>query len=125
MLFHCVYTCFHFLEIGVAEHYKVCRYLKEMENEQIRELGEALGLAYAKLRRMHDLPAEMVAAWLRKEDNVQNPSWNTLFDALMSIGQTGIANKIKLNDLESSSHTESVNVEIPPAGHSRWQCRIV
>lgn len=47
---------------------------------------------------MKDLPGDMVAAWLRREDNVieanGDPTWNSLSNALKKVGQNGIASKI-------------------------------
>ena len=58
-------------------------------------MGGALGLAYDIIEKMKELPEDMVAAWLRKEDYVrEEPTWNSLVKALKSVGQAGIAQKI-------------------------------
>lgn len=48
---------------------------------------------------MNDLPAEMVAAWLREDDNVTrasgSPSWASLTNALKKTGHGGLAAKIR------------------------------
>ena len=48
---------------------------------------------------MKSLPEDMIAAWLREEDNVTMtsgpPSWMSLVTALEAVGQRGIASKIK------------------------------
>ena len=71
----------------------------DLDNEQIVQLGLALGMNYAKLKRMRSLPGDMVAAWLRREDDVLEvsgvPTWKVLSEALKDIGQTGLAMKKK------------------------------
>ena len=70
-------------------------YLEPLEDEQLRLLGQALGLHYQKLQRMTNVLKEMVAAWLREEDDVPTvsgtPIKKSLSQALMKIGQTGMA----------------------------------
>ena len=70
-------------------------------------LGGALGLHYPKLKRMNDLPSDMVAAWLQSEDGVQTtsgrPSWDSLSKALREIGQAGIAETIERENTEIQS----------------------
>lgn len=70
-----------------------------MREEHIRQLGTALGLCYSNLEKMKNLPDDMVAAWLRREDDVEARggilSWSQLADALQEIGQTGTATKIR------------------------------
>jgi hypothetical protein len=45
---------------------------------------------------MEHLPSDMVAAWLRKEDFVDDdPTWRTLIKALKKVGQAGIAKAIE------------------------------
>lgn len=81
-------------------HHKVCSYLRCMDDEDLRWLGGALGLTYPKLRRMAVFPNNMVAAWLREEDNVEgvgHPSWFTLVKELKKMGQTGVAKNITEN----------------------------
>ena len=79
---------------GMKQHRDINRYLNDLDNEQIVQLGLALGLNYTKLKKMRMLPADMVAAWLRKEDDVLHvgePAWKVLCEALKDIGQTGLA----------------------------------
>ena len=45
--------------------FEITQYLNDLNNEQLVNLGGALGLHFPTLRRMNDLPNEMVAAWLR------------------------------------------------------------
>ena len=73
--------------------------LNDLDNQQIIQVGLALGMNYAKLRRMSSLPGDMVAAWLRREDDVLGvsgaPTWKTLSEALKDVGQNGLATKIQ------------------------------
>ena len=73
--------------------------MENLDSEKLRDLGEALGLHYPKLRRMINVLDEMTAAWLNKEDNVLHkggePSWSRLVEALEKIGQVGVAEDIK------------------------------
>ena len=66
---------------------------------QIRRLGGELGLDVYNLEKMQDLPDDMVKAWLRKENDVQEKcgdplTWNVLVKKLKKTGQTGIARAI-------------------------------
>ena len=83
----------------MRHHYEISRYLMDLDNQQIVQLGLALGMNYAKLKRMRNLPGDMVAAWLRREDDVLEvsgvPTWKVLSEALKDVGQTGLATKIK------------------------------
>ena len=62
-------------------------------------VGGALGLDYGNLQKMKDLPEEMVAAWLRREDYVLTktgePTWRSLIKALKKAGQEGVASDIE------------------------------
>jgi hypothetical protein len=81
-------------------HFRVSQCLKDLPNEDLITLGGALGLNFPKLKKMRDLPSEMVAAWLRKEDNVLEfgkPTWRRLVTALKSIGHNGVAGSILQN----------------------------
>ena len=74
-------------------HGNICNCLKYLDKDDFIELGEALGLLYTNIKDRNS--RDIVAAWLRKEDNVKStsgePTWSTLADALEKIGQTGIA----------------------------------
>ena len=76
-------------------HFKISSYLMDLDNEQIVQVGLALGMNYPKLKKMCSLPGDMVAAWLRREDNVLEvsgvPTWKALSEALRDVGQTGLA----------------------------------
>ena len=83
----------------MKNHYEISRCLSDLDNQQIVQVGLALGMNYAKLKRMKSLPGDMVAAWLRREDDVLEvsgvPTWKGLSEALKDVGQTGLAIKIK------------------------------
>ena len=70
-----------------------------MDDRQIRYVGGALGLAYDTLDKMKNLPEEMVAAWLLKQDYVMTssgePTWRSLVKALRRVGQEGVAREIE------------------------------
>ena len=72
--------------------------MKQIDSAEIIRLGGALGLFYHKLLSMKLMPEDMVAAWIRGEDNSPEkgvPSWRILGNALEEIGQTGVAKKIQ------------------------------
>ena len=84
---------------GMKYHYEISRYLMDLDNQQIVQVGLALGMNYAKLKKMRSLPDDMVAAWLRREDDVLEvsgvPTWKGLTGALKDVGQNGIAIKVQ------------------------------
>ena len=84
-----------------TDHYKVASYLRRLDDRQIRYVGGALGLAYDTLDKMKDVPSEMTAAWLRREDYVMaasgEPTWRSLVNALRKEGQEGTARDIEEN----------------------------
>ena len=82
--------------LTMTDHPTIENFLEELDNEQVIGLGTSLGLLYPRVKKMKALPADMIAAWLRKEKNVtKSPSWNSLVDALKDIGQNGIASAIE------------------------------
>ena len=85
--------------LTMDDHSTINGFLKKLDDEQVIALGTRLGLLYPSVKRMKILPADMIEAWLRKEENVTKasgaPSWNSLVDALKDIGQNGIASDIK------------------------------
>ena len=88
-----------FVEILTMEcHYKIVKYLKDLDKKELWKLGEALGLSYSKVKKMDPLCEDMVEAWLNKEDRVLDesgePTWECLKTALKEIGQTGLASSI-------------------------------
>ena len=91
----------------MADHHDVCQELKGLSQEELINLGGALGLLYPRLKQMTPLPEEMVAAWLSKKDNVLKrtgqPTWRSLVDALKRTGQADIAHKIIREKVEMES----------------------
>ena len=77
----------------------VCKFLNEIDQQGLVQLGVALGLNYPKITRMKVLPEDMVASWLRREDDVLTtsgePTWENLVNTLESKGQMGIAKSIR------------------------------
>jgi hypothetical protein len=53
--------------------FEITRYLSDLSNEQLIDLGGALGLHFPTLR-MNDLPNDMVAAWLLRQEDVLKKS---------------------------------------------------
>ena len=84
---------------GMRHHFEISSYLKDLDDQQTVQVGLALGMNYAKLKRMRSLPGDMVAAWLRREDDVLEvsgaPTWKVLSEALKDVGQTGLALKVQ------------------------------
>lgn len=65
-------------------------------------LGGAFGLRRPTLDRLRQDLEGIVAAWLRKQDDVSNrcpPTWRNLVIALERIGQNGIADTVKNDHL--------------------------
>ena len=87
--------CPSILYTELSAHYKVVGYLRKLDDRQIRYVGGALGLAYNTLDKMKDVPSEMAAAWLRREDYVMaasgEPTWRSLVNALRKEGKEGTA----------------------------------
>ena len=81
------------------DSFKVINHLQNLDNDQIIDVGGALGLSFNKLRKMTKYSDDMVAAWLRREDFVMNmsgePTWRTLVEALRKVGQEGTARDIE------------------------------
>lgn len=76
----------------------VTTYLHDLSEHHCISLGEALGLNYPNLCRMNHYPQDVVAAWLRQEDDVYStclPTWRNLARALNKIDQNGIATKVR------------------------------
>ena len=67
-----------------------------------KALGLQLGINYITLdnikseeEKVQDRLMEMLAAWLKKQDNVVDPTWKQLIDSLKEIGENGLAEKIE------------------------------
>ena len=86
---------------GIDDHFEVKTSLENLDPNQLRDLGGALGLRYPKLRRMTNniILDDMTAAWLNKEDSVLHksgePTWSRLVKGLEEIGQMGVAEDIQ------------------------------
>ena len=85
--------------LEMNDHSQVCEIIKDLDREESINLGGVLGLSYIKLKKMNTIPEDMIAAWLRGDDNVIEtsgpPSWESLAKALNKTGHTEIANTIK------------------------------
>ena len=92
--------------LSTKDHFDVCESLKILKDKELVKLGTALGLLYSNLDRMKNLPDDLVDAWLKEMDNVEeksgSPSWTSLISALESIGQGGVASTIKKGILLST-----------------------
>ena len=74
--------------------------LKNLNDWQ--SLGLDLGLYYPTLERIEEeqqrviekCKTKMIAAWLRRQDNASNPSWEQLRTSLVNIGEKELADKI-------------------------------
>ena len=88
---------------GVADLATVKATLKDLNNWQ--SLGLELGLLYSTLKRIEEeqhrvvdkCKTEMLAAWLQQQDNVADPSWDVLKEALRNIGENKLARELKIN----------------------------
>ena len=91
------------LYIGIDDLLQVKQFLKKFNNWQ--SLGLELGLLYPTLEGIDEeqrgvidkCKTKMLAAWLRKEDKVQQvgtSSWGVLQRALESIEENELASKI-------------------------------
>ena len=87
------------MHTDMSDLFEITKYLGDMDNEQLINLGGALGLRYTTLGRMKTLPNEMVAAWLRREEGVLKrsgePTYERLAEALEEMDQTGLAKDIR------------------------------
>ena len=79
--------------------FDISQALKNLTDDDIIQVGKALGLNGVKLQRKRTLPSDMVDCWLRQEDNVivtsGDPTRSSLADALEMIGHEGTANKVR------------------------------
>lgn len=72
-----------------------------------KELGLKLGLQYPTLKEIEEdcrsiknRKMEMLACWLKKQDNVKSPSWKQLIVVLCQMKETDIYKKI-IKDLHA------------------------
>ena len=95
-----MYTRLVLLYTDIADLFKVKMTLKNVINWM--DLGLALGVLYPTLQKIDsekhgkvdDCMREMLAAWLKQQDDVDTPSWSVLKTALRNIGENKIANTI-------------------------------
>ena len=86
----------------MKDHEKVTKYLRVLDKDHCISLGLAFGLEYPNLNKMKHYPEDVVAAWLRKQDNVCIkclPTWSNLASALEQISQNGIASEVRSKHL--------------------------
>ena len=95
----------------MKDHFNITEFLNDLNIEQLLRIGGKLGLSYPTLQKMKSLPGlpgDMIAAWLREEDNVTmtsgHPSWTSLVTALEAVGQSGIASKIKKGETTRANY---------------------
>ena len=92
--------------LTMADHYAVTQELRDLSKKDLYGVGKALGLYFPHLQWMEYLLDEMVAAWLREDDNVRQatgpPTWASLAAALESTGHNGMASKIRKGMTASS-----------------------
>jgi len=104
------YISFRFL--AESDIFEITQYLHPINKAQIFRIGLCLGLSYTKLKDTMDSQTyreDVIAAWLRREDDVQQktgiPTWRVLVMALNQQGQNGIASKISKAKIMDSSDT--------------------
>ena len=78
----------------------IIHFLKDLNNEQLVELGLELRLHYSDLQKMKTVPEtfpkDMIATWQREKEKTSDPpSWTSLAAALEAIGQKKIITKIE------------------------------
>lgn len=87
---------------GMGDLNDIICYLHDMDTKQLRSLGLAFGLHHPNISKMEHFPNDLVAAWLRREENVClqcPPSWRNLVKALEEINQIGIATDVRRDHL--------------------------
>ena len=76
-------------------------YLREIETCTLIELGQSLGLNRMRLKRLNpkELIGDLVASWIRRDDDVLKksglPTWRSLAKALQDVRMTGISQDIQ------------------------------
>ena len=78
----------------------IATYLQDLNTSQLKSLGYALGLHHPNVSRMdtEHLCYDLVAAWLKRENDVRTrcpPTWSNLVKALEQKGYNGIAEIVK------------------------------
>ena len=83
----------------MSDHHDVSKELAPLTDQDLTNLGTALGLYYSSVDRMRDKLNGVVNAWLNEKDNVVTisspPSWATLVKALRDNNHHGLAQDIE------------------------------
>lgn len=84
----------------MGDLHDIATYLQELNTNQLKSLGYALGLYHPNVSRMdpEHLCYELVAAWLQRVDDVRTrcpPTWSNLVIALEKNRYNGIAEDVK------------------------------
>ena len=92
---------YYSISLDISDLDAVLESVKEISVDWM-ELGLKLGIEYSTLekieaerRRIDDRKREMLAAWLRGEDNAKEQSWLTLVTALEEMEKITLSEKIK------------------------------
>ena len=93
--------------LGMAALSAVSEYFKDVNREEVIRLGLALGLLYSRLEGMKMFPEDVIAAWLRGDDQCGPPSWTSLATALERTGHTVIASKVRKGDVSTDKITNT------------------
>ena len=102
------------LPAAIDDLFEVMMFVKDLVDWQ--SLGLALGLLYPTLKRIEkeyngnigECKLEMLAAWLRQQDNVFHkgvPSWSVLQAALRRMGENQLADRLLI--CKCNSHVTS------------------
>ena len=90
----------HQQSIDDNQRFAIVHFLKDLNNEQLVELGLELRLHYSDLQKMKIVPEafpnDMIATWQREKEKISDPpSWTSLAAALEAVGQKKIITKIE------------------------------
>ena len=81
------------------DFHTICQCLKDVDKDDIIEVGLSLGLYYPRLNGMLRSPHDMISAWLQQKDNVigktGEPTAQKLIQALKEVQLTGIADDVE------------------------------
>ena len=86
--------------IAIDDLVDVLELLSGLKVHKYRKLGLKLGLKSPTINNIEpddDFGWRVMEAWLNQEDNVQNPTWNSLIVALQSpfVGQSVTAQRVR------------------------------
>ena len=106
--------------VEMKDHRDICEALKDLDRSHFTELGGALGLSHSTCGKFSTVD-DLVASWLRREDDVLKrsgePTWSSLADTLQKIGQTGISRDIssRYTAKEDGCNTDQSNSRLSGA----------